>query len=108
MVSSGLVSPNIITTAFFPAISIACSMVDGRPTHSITVCTQFIPAPASAESSRVLGTLLERAVPVAAEQIGRFVAAVEEGAPLDPWLDRDFGGMAYRKTDAAPQSAPAW
>ena len=41
-------------------------------------------------------------------QIGRFFAAVEEGAPLDPWLDRDFGGMAYRKTEAAPQSAPAW
>ena len=69
---------------------------------------EAVPAPASAESSRVLGRLLERAVPVAAEQIGRFFAAVEEGAPLDPWLDRDFGGMAYRKTEAAPQSAPAW
>ena len=54
------------------------------------------------------GTLLERAVPVAAEQIGRFFAAVEEGAPLDPWLDRDFGGTAYRETEPAPRSVAVW
>ena len=69
---------------------------------------EAVPAPASAESSRVLGRLLERAVPVAAGQIARLFRAVETGAALDPWLDRDFGGTAYRKTDAAPQSAPAW
>ena len=69
---------------------------------------ETVPAPASAESSRVLGTLLERAVPVAAEQIGRFFAAVEEGAPLDPWLDRDFGGTAYRETEPAPRSVAVW
>ncbi len=67
-----------------------------------------VPAPVSAESSRTLGTLLERAVPVAAEQIGRFFASVERGAPLDPWLDRDFGGTAYQETEPVPRSAPAW
>ena len=33
-----------MTTALLPASSIACSMVDGRPTHSITVLIQIIPA----------------------------------------------------------------
>ena len=45
---------------------------------------------------------------LAAEQIGRFFAAVEEGAPLDPWLDRDFGGTAYRETEPAPRSVAVW
>lgn len=52
------------------------------------------PAPACAESNRALLELLERAAPPAAEQIGRFFAAVGTGQPLDPWLDRDFEGNA--------------
>ena len=51
---------------------------------------------------------LAATVEPAAQQMARFFRAAESGGALDPWLDRDFGGMAYRKTEPAPQSAPAW
>lgn len=49
-------------------------------------------APECADSNAALLSLLEEAVPAAAGQIRRFFAAVEGGAPLDGWLDRDFSG----------------
>ena len=63
---------------------------------------------AYAESNEYLTRQLAATVEAAAKQTQRFFQAAESGAPLDPWLDRDFGGMAYRKTEPAPQSAPAW
>ena len=42
-VSLGAVRPKNITIDFLPAISIACSIVDARPTHSITLLTLFYP-----------------------------------------------------------------
>ena len=51
IVSSGLVSPNIMTVALWPAIWMACSMVTGLPPHSITTST--LPTPSC---SRRAGT----------------------------------------------------
>ncbi|MGN0985710.1 MAG: zinc dependent phospholipase C family protein [Candidatus Enterenecus sp.] len=53
------------------------------------------PAAACADSNLVLMSLLEETVPPAAEQIRRFFEAVERGAELDGWLDRDFSGVVY-------------
>lgn len=59
------------------------------------------PAPASAESSQVLLSLLAQTVPTAAEQIERFCSAAGTGAPLDPWLDRNFNGSVHPERDTA-------
>lgn len=50
------------------------------------------PAPASAETTAALLSLLDQSVPTAAEQILRLFSAIQDHAGLDPWLDRDFTG----------------
>ena len=63
---------------------------------------------AYAESNEYLTRQLAATVEAAAKQTQRFFQAAESGAPLDPWLDRDF--KANRLSEGAgglPQSAPA-
>lgn len=62
-----------------------------------------------AESNAYLTRQLTATVEPAAEQIVRLFQAVETGAPLDLWLDRDFkGGEPTQRPDGTPQSAPAY
>ena len=62
-----------------------------------------------AESNDFLSSRLSETVPEAARQIVRLFRAVETGAALDPWLDRDFKGLLPRETpQGAPASAPAY
>ena len=48
-------------------------------------------------------------IPEAANQIVRLFRAVESGAALDPWLDRDFKGLLPQEAPhGIPTSAPAY
>lgn len=73
-----------------------------RLKDTVGVILDRAPAPACAETTPTLLELLGRTVPVAAGQIVRFFDAARAGAPLDPWLDRDFTG---RLAPASPQKA---
>ena len=62
---------------------------------------------AYAESNEYLTRQLAATVEAAAKQTQRFFQA-ESGAPLDPWLDRDFKGNRLSEgAGGLPQSAPA-
>ena len=62
-----------------------------------------------AKSNDFLSRRLAETVPEAAGQIGRFFRAVESGAALDPWLDRDFKGLLPQEEfQGFPTSAPAY
>ena len=61
-----------------------------------------------AKSNDFLTRRLADTVPEAANQIVRLFRAVETGAALDPWLDRDFKGTCLSEgAGGLPQSAPA-
>ena len=63
---------------------------------------------AYAESNEYLTRQLAATVEAAAKQTQRFFQAAESGAPLDPWLDRDFKGNRLSEgAGGLPQSAPA-
>ena len=63
---------------------------------------------AYAESNEYLTRQLAATVEAAAKQTQRFFQAAESGAPLDPWLDRDFKGTRLSEgAGGLPQSAPA-
>ena len=63
---------------------------------------------AYAESNEYLTRQLAATVEAAAKQTQRFFPAAESGAPLDPWLDRDFKGNRLSEgAGGLPQSAPA-
>ena len=63
---------------------------------------------AYAESNEYLTRPLAATVEAAAKQTQRFFQAAESGAPLDPWLDRDFKGNRLSEgAGGLPQSAPA-
>ena len=63
---------------------------------------------AYAESNQYLTRQLAATVEAAAKQTQRFFQAAESGAPLDPWLDRDFKGTRLSEgAGGLPQSAPA-
>ena len=63
---------------------------------------------AYAESNEYLTRQLAATVEAAAKQTQRFFQAAESGAPLDPWLDRDFKGTCLSEgAGGLPQSAPA-
>ena len=62
-----------------------------------------------ARSNDFLTRRLAGTVPEAAAQIARLFRAVETGAALDPWLDRDFKGLLPREEpEGVPTSAPAY
>ena len=62
-----------------------------------------------AKSNAFLTRRLADTVPEAANQIVRLFRAVETGAALDPWLDRDFKGLLPREEfHGFPTSAPAY
>lgn len=42
---------------------------------------------------KMLDGKLRESVPVAAEQLERYFAAIEDGAPLDPWTGANFAGI---------------
>lgn len=44
----------------------------------------------------ILDALIEGGVQIAADQIGRYFAAIDANQALDPWLDADFGGSEPR------------
>ena len=61
------------------------------------------------ESNDYLTRQLSATVETASEQIVRLFEAVETGAPLDRWLNRDFkGGVLSQRIGGSPQSAPAY
>ncbi len=63
---------------------------------------------AYAESNEYLTRQLAATVEAAAKQTQRFFQAAESGAPLDPWLERDFKGNRLSEgAGGLPQSAPA-
>ena len=63
---------------------------------------------AYAESNEYLTRQLAATVEAAAKQTQRLFQAAESGAPLDPWLDRDFKGNRLSEgAGGLPQSAPA-
>ena len=63
---------------------------------------------AYAESNEYLTRQLAATVEAAAKQTQRFFQAAESGAPLDPWLDRDFKGNRLSEgAGGLPQPAPA-
>lgn len=63
---------------------------------------------AYAESNEYLTRQLAATVEAAAKQTQRFFQVAESGAPLDPWLDRDFKGNRLSEgAGGLPQSAPA-
>ena len=63
---------------------------------------------AYAESNEYLTRQLAATVEAAAKQTQRFFQAAVSGAPLDPWLDRDFKGNRLSEgAGGLPQSAPA-
>ena len=68
------------------------------------------PHPAFAGTNQTMEKLTARQVDTAAQQIARFFLAVERGAPLDPWLDRDFNGEPVRTLfrGCRPQSTPVY
>lgn len=60
-------------------------------------------------SNAFLTRRLADTIPETAVQIARFFRAVETGAALDPWLDRDFKGLLPREGfHRLPTSAPAY
>lgn len=62
-----------------------------------------------AKSNAFLTRRLAETVPEAANQITRLFRAVETGAALDPWLDRDFKGLLPQEEfHGFPNSAPAY
>ena len=62
-----------------------------------------------ARSNDFLTRRLADTVPEAAGQIARLFRAVETGAALDPWLDRDFKGLLpLEEPEGLPTSAPAY
>ena len=62
-----------------------------------------------ARSNTFLARRMAETVPETAVQIARLFRASETGAPLDPWLDRDFKGLFPRETpEGLPTSAPAY
>ena len=63
---------------------------------------------AYAESNEYLTRQLAATGEAAAKPTQRFFQAAESGAPLDPWLDRDFKGNRLSEgAGGLPQSAPA-
>lgn len=61
------------------------------------------------ESNAYLLDRLSATIAVAAEQAVRFLLAVETGAPLDRWLDRDFkGGVRSGGPSKTQRSTPAY
>lgn len=50
------------------------------------------PSPGVRRAMEVLDARIEASVDIAAEQLGRYFAAIDAGAPLDPWTEADFAG----------------
>lgn len=55
------------------------------------------PTEGTRKGIRMLDELLEKSVPEAAEQLGRFFHAVENDLPLDNWTDLNFAGAPVRE-----------
>ncbi len=52
------------------------------------------PSPGVRRGMEMLERRIDASVDEAAEQLSRYFAAIDTGAPLDPWTDLDFAGTA--------------
>ena len=55
------------------------------------------PSPDVIRGMERLEACIDASVEIAAEQLNRFFAAIDEGLPFDPWTDADFAG-GYSET----------
>lgn len=76
---------------FWGGTPLADAVARLRPDWSGMIPRKILPT-AIADGVHMLEARLEASVPVAAEQLERYFAAIDDGLPLDPWVNADFAG----------------